>query len=122
MTLLDATATLIDFAKTNGPWETDLVLARSIKRMEQRFEVLRRRHEKSTRRNWEKAFFSAMGQIGGGADRQTGFAVIIHEDCPHETTFDAFLNCSVISGRGDCLAFRCPGCNKLLIGKPEDEI
>jgi hypothetical protein len=107
MTLLEATTTVIDAAKTHSPWETDRMLHHAIKRLEKRLEVLQLRRDKEISRRQDSAW--------------TDCQVVIKNTCSHcgfVFDLDAFLNNAQITGRGHIKRLHCPTCKKLLIGIP----
>jgi len=102
MTLLDATATMIDACKTWAP-ENDKVLQRAVKRMEKRLAVLRLRAAKALRRR-----------------RQKGWADLQHlaPSCPScgiEFSFGDFVKAAELNHRGDILNFDCPDCSERVV-------
>lgn len=121
MTLLDATSTLIDFAKTNGR-ETDPILTKAVTRMEKRLRLLQLRRVKMIRWNRRKAFWHTVGLMGGGVDMPRKQGVFYCPKCNHRFDFGNFLKCSELKGNGTVRRLLCPGCNQFIIGKPEDEI
>lgn len=122
MTLLDATATLVDFAKTNGR-ENDRVLAKAIVRVEKRLWLLQLRHAKATRTNRRKAWWAAIGALDGGMDTLREQGMCFCPKCRFRFDFGDFLKASRITGHGQVKSLICPECKSVLIGKPpEDEI
>jgi predicted RNA-binding Zn-ribbon protein involved in translation (DUF1610 family) len=109
MNLLEATAHLIDLAKTLG--RDDAMTRRAIKRMEKRLEVLRLRAAKALRARRHKAW------MRGPSTTQCP-----HRACEHEITFGDFIKSAVIDGRGKVTEWRCPHCGRWLVPlRPPDE-
>lgn len=122
VTLLDATATLIDFAKTNGQ-ETDRLLSKATARMEKRLRLLQLRRAKTIRRNRTAAFWKVLSFLNGGADMKNRRACFDCGRCGFRFYFGEFLKTGIFAGHGKIKTLICPKCNAVLIGKPpEDEI
>jgi DNA-directed RNA polymerase subunit RPC12/RpoP len=118
MNLLDATETLLDAVRTHAPWETDITIARSIKRMEKRLEVLKLRAEKRRQNISETAFFNALGIVGGGAVNVTtakGTPAILCRNCQTKILFEDFVEVAVFNGAGTMQSMTCPKCKWKLI-------
>lgn len=113
MTLLDATTTLIDFARTNGS-EEDACLARAIKRMEQRLFVLQVRHAKRQKQIRTKAFWDAMCNFNGGACQLTRQACIPCPTCQLKIFSGDFMKNAEWTGTGKVLTLACPKCGCLM--------
>lgn len=100
MTLLDATATLIDTAKTYA--EHDRAVMRAVKRMEKRLRLLQLRSLKATRRR-----------------RHFAWKTLQHLnpvcDCSHRFTFIEFIHAAEIDHRGWIKLFICPHCRRLVV-------
>jgi hypothetical protein len=126
MTLLDATATLIDFAKTNGI-ESDSHLLKAVKRMEKRLRLLQLRRAKTIRRNRQSAWDDCrLGLLARWSWQNPGKATAIKKQkliedpechrCGFKFNFGLFLKNAVLDGRGKIKTLICPKCNELLIG------
>lgn len=102
MTLLDATATLIDLVKTWAPQE-DAHTKRAIRRMERRLDVLRLRAAKSLRRRRSK----------GWKDLQ--FLAPKCVTCGEEFCFGDFVKKAELNHRGDIIRYDCPSCGAVSI-------
>jgi len=109
MTLLEATSTLIDFAKTNAP-DSDRVMARAIKRLEKRLAVLQLRKAKSRRTGRNRAWRLMKHLFGDAPECQ---------HCAAEITFKEFVTTAQINGQRICL-FNCPRCQKTIITLKRD--
>lgn len=118
MTLLTATSTLIDAAKTYGP-ESDRVLLRAIKRMEKRLEVLQLRDAKNRKRVRMEAFWDAMALFEGGKCLERNEAVFHCKLCARKIYFGDFCKCADYDGRGYLRSLVCPGCGCLMEVDPE---
>lgn len=112
MTLLEATAHLIDLAKTSGP--EDAITRRAIKRMEKRLEVLRLRAAKALRARRHSAWvdFEVVYQ-GNHPDSKC-------HKCGFEIGYGDFVKSALLTGRGHIKRFCCPACGQLLIGFPQE--
>lgn len=96
MTLLDATAHLLDWAKTQGT--EDRLLKASIRRMEQRLSVLQLRRANAIRSRRHRAWT---------------FLNAILKRCPAcsiEWTFGDFIKVAEIDGYGHLIRFDCSDC------------
>jgi hypothetical protein len=113
MNLLDATATLIDFAKTNAH-ESDRVVQRAIRRMEQRHAVLQLRAARNRKRTRSKAFWNAMALFDGYSTALNGAgklqAAFSCYDCEHRFFFGDFIKHAKWDGRGIVTLLICPNC------------
>ena len=118
MNLLDATATLIDFAKTNAH-ESDRVVQRAIRRMERRHFVLQLRTARNRKRIRTKAFWSAMAAFEGGAVMDPGVgrrrAAFPCSGCGRHLFFGDFLKHGQWDGRGIVTKVVCPKCGVLMV-------
>ena len=103
MTLLDATTTLIDCAKTYGP-EGDRVLQRAINRMELRLRLLQLRRAKAIRRCRRNAWRDCVNLTKGRC-----------RHCRAEIDFGYFVRSARISGTGLIKSLDCPQCNAPLV-------
>ena len=111
MTLLEATSHLIDCAKTNAH-ESDRVMARAIKRMEQRLRVLQLRTAKARRKARDNAWIILC--IMTLKQEEGGDPTCRH--CGHVFSFGQFVKTGFITHRGQIRAFHCPACDVHLIG------
>jgi hypothetical protein len=124
MTLLDATTTLIDAAKTYAP-ENDRVIARAVKRMEKRLAILQQRAVQYRARNQTNAWLYGVALYGGRrakhrviADRPE--AVIPCKACQHEITFDEFLTAADYTGHGHVRQITCPACGVVMAPEAQE--
>lgn len=110
MTLLEATALLIDCARTYGP-EQDRVLARAVKRMEKRLAVLQKRHGKALLSRLHRGWIVLRIVLRS-----------VTPTCPTcETaiTYGDFIRTAELWGDGCIKNFPCPaGCGWVLINPP----
>ena len=104
MTLLEATATLIDCAKTWAP--DDPIVKRAVRRMERRLEVLQLRAANARRLRRHKAWVALQS-----------FRPVC--DCGHRFIFGEFAGAAVLTGHGNIKRYHCPKCSKLVVGLAE---
>lgn len=107
MTLLDATTTLIDTAKTYAP--EDRVVARAVKRMEKRLRLLQLRNAKAIRRRRSSAWVDCLVVIKATCS-----------GCGFVFDFGSFVKNAQLTGHGHIKSLRCPNCSKPLIGYPSE--
>lgn len=123
MNLLDATATLIDFARTNAH-ESDRVVQRAIRRMEQRHDVLKVRAARNRKRTRTKAFWWAMAAFNGGAVTETGIgrlrAAFACSACNRPFFFGDFCKHAQWDGRGFVTKVTCPSCSVVMAPPPHE--
>lgn len=121
MNLLDATATLIDFAKTNAH-ESDRVVQRAIRRMERRYMVLKVRAARNRKRARTKAFWFAMAAFNGGGfvDPSIGHrrAAFPCRACENNFFFGDFCKHGQWDGRGIATQVVCPSCSAVMTPPP----
>lgn len=114
MTLLDATALLIEIAKTRGP--DDRLTRQAVRRMEQRLELLQQRKEKALTHRRATAWNI---YISARPDRKCPV-------CGFEMSALEFVRTAVIDGRGFPRLVACPACHEQiwrdLTGKPVEEL
>lgn len=101
MTLLEATATLIDCAKTYG--EHDSAVMKAVRRMEKRLAVLQLRALKAKKRCRSYAWKSL---------RFLNPKCLV---CEHEFTFGELVHGAEINHRGWIHNFICPQCRSLVM-------
>jgi hypothetical protein len=100
VTLLDATATLIDCAKTYA--DHDKSVMRAVARMEKRLRLLQLRAARA-RRSRRRSAWRAL----------QFFAPVCR--CSHRFTFGQFVRSAEIDGRGWIQRFVCPACRGFVI-------
>ncbi len=113
MNLLEATSCLIDCAKTYGH-ENDRQLQRSIRRMEKRLRLLKRRQLRALRRLRWDSWYDACIMLG---DRPSPH--MNQPRCPqcrHVLTFREFVHNSTLRQRGHVWKLLCPQCYKCILG------
>lgn len=119
MNLLEATATLIDAAKTYAP-EQDKVIQRAVRRMEKRYLVLQVRAAKARKRNRINSFWHAMAIFNGGAaqnpdhPRRRKEACIPCQRCGHLIFFSEFCKGATFSGAGRIQFLECGACGLVM--------
>ena len=104
MTLLDATATLIDAVKTYAP-EEDATIRRALKRAEKRLRLLQLRKAKATRRHRKMAWHMVR--------------IAIKATCPgcgFVFDFGSFIKNVEFNGHGDINGLHCPECDDHIMG------
>lgn len=109
MNLLDATATVLDLAKTHAH-ESDRVAQAAIKRVEKRLHLLRIRAAKNRRRLRHHAWWILMWHFKGGWLQDSKVMVIECPQCDELVDFGHVCRSAVISGRGAVVKFDCPHC------------
>jgi hypothetical protein len=108
MNLLDATATLLDFAKTNAH-EGDRVIQRAIRRMEKRLFILQVRAAKRRRRARLEAFYQAIAAFrGSSGSRAVGLIPCMN--CDNAMGFREFCKGAVFTGSGRIQSLTCNEC------------
>lgn len=108
MNLLDATATVLDLAKTHAH-ERDRTAQAAIKRVEKRLLVLRIRAAKTRARNRRRAWWDCMWSYVGGF--MPGVIMVIKcPKCKELVTFKDFCRQAVVTPAGRIQDFPCPHC------------
>lgn len=119
MTLLEATATLIDAVKTWAPGE-DRKLKAAVKRMEKRLRLLQLRARKAFRRRRWSAWYQACadyGEVWHPPGRPTRrLTDPICGQCFHMINYREFCHSAEFGGRGNLLVLCCPYCDFPMTG------
>lgn len=102
MTLLEATATLIDCARTFAP-ENDRKVRQAVARMEKRLRLLQVRMAKVRRRNRGHAWATVQDFTPQC------------EKCSYQFTFTDVVRSADIDGRGYIRCFNCPNCHTSVV-------